>query len=138
MDYSKQLENNEQRCRYGSACGLQRTMPGSDLLPAGIHTIGAIPVGAVLESFHAIAVGWDGDITVNIGTEANPTEFMSGVVLVDNISKGNDQLLPVEAYFPTGEKIVCEIVAGNVGTEGWLEFVVDYSELETQKGCYTS
>ncbi len=138
MNLFTQLENNEQRSRYGSKGSLHRTMPGSQVLPAGQHIIGAIPVGAVIESFHVLALGWDGDITVNIGTEANPSEFFSGAVLVDNNSQSNDLLLPVELYFPTGELIVCEITAGNVGTEGLLEFVIDYSELETTAGMYTA
>ena len=138
MNLFTQLENNEQRSRFGSKGSLHRTMPGSQVLPAGQHIIGAIPAGAVLESFHALAVGWDGDITVNIGTEDNPSEFFAGAVLVNNASQANSPLAPMDIYFPVGELIVCEITAGNVGTEGLLEFVVDYSELDTTAGQYTA
>jgi len=138
MNLFTQLENNEQRSRYGSKGTVTRTMPGSQVLSAGINIIGAIPEGAVIESFHAIAVGWDGDITVNVGTEAEPDQFFTGAVLVDGISQGNAQDAPIELYYPTMEKIVLEVTAGNVGTEGLFEFVIDYSELETTAGKYTA
>ena len=138
MDISKQLENNEQRCRYGSACNVMRIMPGEQPLDGGQNIIGAIPVGAVIESFSVIAVGWGGDVIATIGTSSFPTTFFSGVTLVDSVSQANAQDTPVEMYFPEGEEIVCELGTLPVGTEGYLEFVIDYSELETQKGAYTA
>jgi len=138
MDLSTQLENNEQRCRYGSACQLQRNMPGEQTLGAGVHTIGAIPVGAVLESFNVLSELWDTDITVNIGTAGDPTLFFNGATLVNNTSLHNAQDAPLEFYFPEGEEIVCEILTGNAGANGALEFVVDYSELDTNCGAYTA
>ena len=138
MNYFTQLENNEQRCRYGSKGTVYRNMPGEQVLPAGQHIIGAIPEGAVIESFHALAIGWDADLVVSIGTEANPIEFLDNVTLVDNVSFGNAQDAPVELYYPTMEKLVLTIVSGNAGAQGALEFVIDYSELETKAGKYTA
>ena len=106
MDISKQLENNEQRCRYGSACNVMRIMPGEQPLDGGQNIIGAIPVGAVIESFSVIAVGWGGDVIATIGTSSFPTTFFSGVTLVDSVSQANAQDAPVEMYFPEGEMIV--------------------------------
>ena len=138
MDLSKQLENNEQRCRYGSACTIMRIMPGEQPLEGGQNIIGAIPVGAVIESFSVIAVGWGGDVVATIGTSSFPTTFFNGVTLVDSVSQSNAQDAPVELYFPDGEEIVCELITTPVGDEGYLEFVISYSELETQAGKYTA
>jgi len=136
MDYSKQLENNEQRCRYGSVCRVQGTMPGGQPLEAGLHIFGVVPEGAVIESFRAIALGWDGDIVVSIGTVDDSTLFLDNVTLVDNISQGNPQDAPIELYTNVGVELVIEVTG--TGVDGLVEFVIDYSELDTNKGAYTA
>ena len=138
-DLSKLNKNNEQRIQLASDCMLQAVMPGGVPLEEGVqHVIGAIPTGALLKGWTAsvdAASGWN--VTVSIGTVANPTEFASALTV--SSTNVNDKTAPFEYYFPEGEDVVCTLTVNSGGDDtSAFQFTLDYTEVNTTCGAYTA
>jgi len=138
-DLSKLNKNNEQRIQLASNCSLMATMPGSQALEEGVvHTIGAIPEGALLKGWTASVDGASGwAVVVSIGTAANPTEFATALGI--SSTNVNDKTAPFEYYYPEGEDIVCSLTStGQAPADGEFQFTLDYTEVSTTCGVYTA
>ena len=138
-DLSKLNRNNEQRIQLASDCTLQAVMPGGVPLEEGVqHIIGAIPTGALLKGWTASVDGSSGwNITVSIGTVANPTEFASALTV--SSTNVNDKTAPFEYYYPDGEDIVCTLTVNSGGDDtSAFQFTLDYTEINTTCGAYTA
>ena len=138
-DLSKLNKNNEQRIQLASVCMLQAVMPGGVPLEEGVqHIIGAIPTGALLKGWTVSVDGASGwNVTVSIGTTANPTEFATALVVTS--ANVNDKTAPFEYYFPDGEDIVCTLTVNSGGDDtSTFQFTLDYTEINTTCGAYTA
>lgn len=140
MDLSGQLENHEQRIRLSTKATLQATMPGGIPLVAGTHTVGHLPVGALVEGWEAWINGdelFGGDVTLTLGIPSNPTLFFDSEVVADGgISSKNAQDTPVEIYV-SNEPLIATIALGGNEPGGVLNMNVKYSEIDTKAGKYT-
>ncbi len=140
MNLSTQLENNEQRSISASGSTVQAVMPGSLALPIGeVHKVGQIPINALVTGFTLQGNRIAADLVVNVGTASNPTFFVNaGAIVAPTDAITNSKIDPMQDYFPEGEDILLEVVSGDLGADGTLRFVLNFTELETNLGAYTA
>ena len=138
-DLKTQLENHEQRCQLSSKGTLLATMPGSQVLADGAHTVGHIPTGALISGFQAWINPTElfgANVTVSLGTADAPTLFLNAVVLTDGSSVANAATAPVELYV-SNEPLVATITTTVKNSTARINFNVDYTEVDTKAGKYT-
>ncbi len=62
----------------------------------------------------------------------------AGAIVAPTDAITNSKLNPMQDYFPDGEDILLEVVSGDLGVDGVLRFVLNFTELETNLGAYTA
>lgn len=139
MDLETQLENHEQRISLASVGILMVTMPGGQALEDGQHTVGHIPVGALIDGFQAWIKPTElfgAAVTVSLGVPSNPTLFFDNVVIPDGGAIHNPSTAPVEMFI-SNEPLIATITTTTNNPEGAVNFSVRYTEVDTKAGKYT-
>jgi len=136
-----QLENNEQRRRLSTKGTLQAVMPGGVTIENGVHIVGHIPAGSLIDGFQAWINGHEefgGDVTLSLGTPDIPGLFFNGVTVLDGgTGLSNDPAVPINLLV-SNEPLVATVTFAGTAPAGILNMLVSYTEIDTKVGKYTA